>query len=643
MPPQRDSLIYFGTSEPSQAGRSFSAGALTLDFLDGAIRHLCWHGIEVVRGIACPIRDANWATHASVLVDESITKTPDDFEISQVRLVSDGALRIKLTFKGSSDGTFSATAEMSACRELTTNRAGFTLLHPLRGVAGTPMHVIHPDGSTSPSHFPMLISPDQVASEISGLRHSINGIGTEMVFRGEVFEMEDQRNWSDASFKTYCRPLSLPIPYRLNTGDIQRQEIYIRFRGTPPSKAITAIGSPPGILELGSSIENVPGLAVAIYDGAIPDPGVHKFARLINPGILQLRIRPETALAVCESARSTIAVSPAEIELEIVVPSSDDPQAALARVAADCESAFLTIARVLALPESYLHSYQPVGPWPTGPKPQDLWKYARNLFPGAEIGGGVLTYFTELNRCRPPSSMCDYIAHGSTAITHAADDRSVVEGLEGLSHIYRSASALAEGRDYRLGLVAIGMRSNPYGAGVVENIQQNRIAMAGADPRQRGLFAAAWAVGAVAATEGHNVSSLALSAFVGPFGMIHRREPWVQPLYQEGSTDMVYPIFHVVRFISGMGGAARLSFPALGNGIVGIASKTSSGIRLILANLGTDVSHVRLPQKAEVRSLNARSFLSAVNDPQWLDTSATDHVSEVALDSFGVSFLNMPA
>jgi len=641
MPSEPDSLIYFGTTEPPPAGRSFCAGALTLDFSDGAIRHLSWHETEVVRGIACPIRDANWATHASVLVDENIAETPDEFEISQDRLVANGALRVKLVLKGNADGTFHATAEMSACREFITNRAGFTLLHPLRGVVGTPMHVIHPDGSISPSRFPLLISPDQVASEISGLRHSVNGIDTEIVFQGEVFEMEDQRNWSDASFKTYCRPLSLPIPYRLNAGDVQRQEIHMRFRGTPPSKTISATDS--STLELRPGTENVPHLAVAIDDSAIPDPGARKFAHLINPRILQLRVRPETALAVCESSRSIIAVSPAEIELEIVVPATDDPEASLARVAADCKSASLTVARVLALPENYLRSYQPAGPWPTGPKPQDLWKHARKSFPGAEVGGGVLTYFPELNRYRPQSALCDYIAHGSTAITHAADDGSVIESLEGLSHVYGSASALAEGRYYRLSLVAIGMRSNPYGSGIVENIQQSRIAMAGADPRQRGLFAAAWAVGAMAATEGHNVSSLALSTFVGPFGAIHRREPWIRPIYQECSADMVYPIFHVIRFMSGMGGAARLSLPALESGIVGVASREASHIRFILANLGANASHVRLPQKAGIRFLNARSFSSAIKDPQWLDTSEPDHLSEVALEPLGVAFLSMPA
>ncbi|MBA2589732.1 MAG: hypothetical protein H0U98_14035 [Alphaproteobacteria bacterium] len=633
-----DSLIYFGTAEPAPADRTFSAGALSLHLSDGAVRHLCWHGVEVVRGIACPIRDENWATHASLLADESITNGPDGFEIRQVRLVADGALRINLVFKGGSDGTFLATAEMFADREFITNRAGFTLLHPLRDVAGTPLNVIHPDGAVTASQFPLLISPDQVAGDISGLRHSVNEIDTEILFRGEVFEMEDQRNWSDASFKTYCRPLSRPRPYRLNAGEIQRQEIQVRVQGTP-SRAFPA-AQPSPILELKPGTETLPRLAVAMEDGAIPDRPLHRLCRLLNPSILQLRVTPQTAQAICESAKLLMAGNPAEIELEVVVPSTENPPAALAHIAADCKSASLAVARVLALPESYLHSYQSSGPWPAGPTPQDHAKYVRVSFPGAGIGGGVLTYFPELNRCRP--DLCDYVTHGSTAITHAADDSSVMESLEGLIHVFTSGRALAGERDYRLGLVAIGMRSNPYGAGVVENLPQTRIAMAGADPRQRSLFAAAWAVGAVAATEGHHVSSLALSAFVGPFGVIHTPQTWAQPLYQEGGTDMVYPLFHVVRFLARMGGAARLSLQNLGNEIVGVAARENSCTRLVLANLGTCASPVRLPQEAEIRILNADSFASAIRGPDWLEVSDAHRGSDVTLEPLSVAFLTMP-
>lgn len=632
----RPSLIYFGTAEPLPADRQFSAGALTLRLVDGAVRRLCWHGVEVVRGITCPIRDENWATHASVLVDESVTSTPEGFEVRQVRLVVDGALRINLVFRGRSDGTFLAAAEMAAVREFVTNRAGFTLLHPLRDVAGTPLSVTHPDGAVTASRFPLLISPEQVAGDISGLRHSVDGIDTEILFRGEVFEMEDQRNWSDASFKTYCRPLSLLRPYRLNAGEIQRQEIEVRVQG-----AQVATSSPTAILELKSSAGNVPQLAITMEDGTFPDRTVHGICRLLKPAILQLRVTPQTAQAVCESASALMAGNPAEIELEVVVPATDEPQAALARVAADCKTASLAVARVVALPESYLQSYQPGGPWPAGPTPQDLVAHVRATFPGAEIGGGVLSYFPELNRCRPAE--CDYITHGVTAITHAADDDTVIENLEGLSHVLKSGRALAGSRDYRLGLVAIGMRTNPYGAGVVENLRQSRVAMAGADPRQRGLFAAAWAVGAVAATEGHNLSSMALSAFVGPFGAIYRREAWAQPGYQERGTAMVYPIFHVLRFMSAMGGAIRLSMRSAGNGIVGVASQDHSQIRLIIANLGTNASSVQLPRAAEVRTLNADNFQSAIHDPHWLDTGQATRGTNVALTPLSIAFVRVSA
>jgi len=636
----RPSLIYFGTDEPLPTDRKFSAGALTLHLVDGAIRRLCWHGVEVVRGIACPIRDENWATHASLLADESITQSRGGFEIRQVRRIADDALRVSLVFKASSDGIFQATAEMVAARDFVTNRAGFTLLHPLRGVAGTALSITHPDGATTASQFPLLISPGQVADRIAGLRHSVDGINAEIAFTGEVFEMEDQRNWSDASFKTYCRPLSLPRPYRLHAGETYRQEIAIRFQGTP-TKSPSASAPAGAVLEWRDGAGTVPRLAVTMEDGTLPDVGARGLCRLLKPAILQLRVTPQTAAAVCESAKALSVTSPAEIELEIVVPSTDDPQTALVRVAADCKKALLVVARVLALPESYLQSYQPGGPWPAGPTPRELVPHARGAFPDAGIGSGVLTYFPELNRCRPDP--CDYVTHGATAITHAADDDTVIENLEGLSHVLKSGRALAGERDYRLGLAAIGMRSNPYGSGVVENVRQNRVAMAGADPRQRGLFAAAWAVGAVAATEGHRVSSLALSALVGPFGAIYRREAWPQPGYQESGTVMVYPIFHVLRFLSAMGGAARLSMPPAGNGIVGVASQDHSQVRLMIANLGTNASSVQLPRDAEIRTLNADAFQSAIHDPQWLDTGQATHESNVTLPPLSVAFVRMGA
>ncbi len=48
---------------------------------------------------------------------------------------------------------------------------------------------------------------------------------------GDAFEMEDQRNWADASFKTYVRPLSKPRPYVIAKGAADRQRITVSVEG----------------------------------------------------------------------------------------------------------------------------------------------------------------------------------------------------------------------------------------------------------------------------------------------------------------------------------------------------------------------------------------------------------------------------
>ncbi len=145
---------------------------------------------------------------------------------------------------GCLQGTFraevSATAEGAVLRlslELTApapvpvNRAGFTLLHPLRGVAGAALQVTHSDGSRQATVWPRLISPAQPVRDITGLAHQVRGVNVAITLQGDVFEMEDQRNWSDASYKTYCRPLALPLPYVLGPDNEVRQEMVIALSG----------------------------------------------------------------------------------------------------------------------------------------------------------------------------------------------------------------------------------------------------------------------------------------------------------------------------------------------------------------------------------------------------------------------------
>jgi hypothetical protein len=86
--------------------------------------------------------------------------------------------------------------------------------------------VNHPDGAETSGRFPTLVAPHQPFTNIAKLKHEVDGGVVEIAFEGEVFEMEDQRNWSDFSFKTYCRPLDQPRPYAVSIGTTIRHAIH---------------------------------------------------------------------------------------------------------------------------------------------------------------------------------------------------------------------------------------------------------------------------------------------------------------------------------------------------------------------------------------------------------------------------------
>ena len=307
---RHDSLFNFGTTEPRSEDRQLSAGALTLHISDGAVRRLCWHGVEVVRGIACPIRDANWATCVSVLAEESVARSPDGFEIRQVRLVANARCASNWFSRHSADGAFQRRFGNFGVPRIHHQPCG---VHAAASAAARRRNAAqrHPSGRVG--HCLGISAPDFPApgggQHFWPLHHAVNGIDVDITFHGEIFEMEDQRNWSDASFKTYCRPLSLPRPYRLNAGETHRQEIAIRFQGTP-AKSPDAPASAGAVLEWRDGAGTVPRLAVTMEDGTLPDAGAQGLCRLLKPAILQLRVTPQTAAAVFESAKRVVCHQP---------------------------------------------------------------------------------------------------------------------------------------------------------------------------------------------------------------------------------------------------------------------------------------------------------------------------------------------
>lgn len=467
-------------------------GRLSAEIRDGALGAVTCGGVEVLRALTYPVRNPDWGTHLTVTQAEDIGGSTYVRRFADIGGAFAGVFQVTLTGE-----QVEAEVSFTFARATRVNRAGFTLLHPIRGVAGAALSIRHPDGRRTDTSFPARVSPGQPARNIAGISHAVGNVRIEIAMEGDVFEMEDQRNWSDASFKTYCRPLSLPFPYDVAAGETIRQRVVLTARAaggaaSPDDRAVPLIARMPQVfLAHEAGLSDLSALAGF--------PGVPVLFRLTAE-------TPEDDLRAVAGRAGTA--------LEIVFGDLPD----LAALVARARSAGLEPTRVVALPASYLRSHQPEGPWPSGARPGDAIPTLRALFPGAAVGGGSLTNFTELNRCRPDPASVDFVTFGNTAIVHAADDLSVWQTLEALPDIFATAREIAGGKPLHLGLLSIGMRSNPYGAAVVANPDRLKLPMAMQDPRQDTGFAAAYATGILARAAAAGVESLALAMAGGPLG-----------------------------------------------------------------------------------------------------------------------------
>jgi hypothetical protein len=240
----------------------------------------------------------------------------------------------------------------------------------------------------------------------------------------------------------------------------------------------------------------------------------------------------------------------------------------------------------------------------------------------------MLSYFTELNRKRPPMAHGDLISHTTCPIVLDADDRSVMETLEALPWVAESVRALSEGKPYRVGPSMIGMRLNPYGAWPVDNPENRRLAMAYNDPRQRGLFGAAWNLGYAARMAEAGVEALTLAAPVGAFGIAYRKTGFPQPWF-EAQGRGVFPVFHVVRGLAQAGGAPRLETgSSQPDAVQALAWRNGRGTVLWLANLTGEPQAVIIDGlragTARMARLDLEHFVAAAAGPDGLATASVE-------------------
>ena len=116
--------------------------------------------------------------------------------------------------------------------------------------------------------FPELIDPWQPFKDMRAITHEVRpGVSAECRMEGDIFEMEDQRNWSDASYKTYVRPLALPWPYRAAGRRAQSPDDQPAHHRRATDAGRCAAAAEPIRVELGEAGPKLPDIGVIIYPG----------------------------------------------------------------------------------------------------------------------------------------------------------------------------------------------------------------------------------------------------------------------------------------------------------------------------------------------------------------------------------------
>ncbi len=619
----------YGTDEPVEPPRILKAGRLSAELEAGNLRYIRINGVEVLRAISYIVRDRDWGTYAPAISNLKIEETGDRFAVAYEADINAGAEHFAYSarIEGAADGTLTYRAEGGAITDFTTNRTGFVVLHQA-DLAGIPVTITHTDGREVASAFPRLIDPVQPMMDLRALTHTTaDGLTVACVMEGDTFEMEDQRNWTDASYKTYVRPLALPWPYVLEAGSTIFQRVALTVTGDAPSAddagAIpVSLGDPAGAMPaIGQGLDPDDATNALAYAQAAGDLGPQHLILHLDPRRGHGRETLERQLKVARALG-------AEPWLEAVIAEVNGYEAEVAALGALARDLGSPFATVLVSPASDLKSTLPGSVWPPAPPADDLYAAARAAFPDVRIGGGMFSYFTELNRKRPPTERLDLVSFTTSPLVHAGDDRSVMESLGALPAIIDSVEVIRGAKPYAVGPSAIGMRMNPYGAAPKDNPDNVRQAMNFADPRQRGLFGAAWALGYAAAFAAGGAEAIALGAPTGAFGVI-------------GDDGLLYPGYHVLRGLARLAGAPALGVvSARPDRIAALAASVDGGTELWLANLTS------APQAADpgagpwsVAMLDADRVPDAAADPGLMDRLAPLSEGALTLPPYAVARL----
>lgn len=449
----------------------------------GVVGDLEYRGRRVLSQVAFVVRDAVWGTSEP---DVSVARAEESGVSLRGRTTAPD-VAWELSARLGDEVVIEATARMDA--PCSTNRIGLVALHP-RTWAGTPCELTHTDGSRESSCFPAEVAPHQPFRDLGTLTHLLGEARIDVVFEGDVFETEDQRNWGDASFKTYSRPLDLPAPYRLAAGDVIRQRIRVRARGDfaddDPEPQPAALVCPP----VGCTVTTADDLATASALGLD-------------------HVRVEYRLGEDRSLLWAALAQPLPVHLALFLPEGSEP--ALAELSARLLREGVAPAQV--------HGYSEPGPLAPVTTDADIARLAAHVssWPGRpRLFVGTDHNLAELNR-NPMTLVGDVdgVVFAFNPQVHDRSEAGIRETPSSLPDMVETVRLLYPGRDVAVAPITLRPRRSVH----VEPLPRLDETLA-TDPRQSQQLTADWVWDVLARLGQAGVDHATIFETTGPRGWV---------------------------------------------------------------------------------------------------------------------------
>jgi len=598
-----EAFLIYGQPEPPAALVPLRAGPLSMlyDPTSGFLRRIKLGKREVLRGIYAAVRDRNWGTTPGT-IRESVREIEagsfriefeSEHHLGEIYFVWQGKLQ------GDADGTIRYEFDGVAKTNFLRNRIGFCVLHPIQECAGARARQTRNDGSSVACRFPELIEPQIFGRssfhDLRAVAHEItNELWAELKFGGDTFEMEDQRNWTDASFKTYCTPLALPFPVEVRAGNQVQQAVTLRLEGKTTSvtrSEVEITSTPPEVLTL--EIPNLPiarlpaiGLGVASHGVALNELELDAL-RQLRPSHLRadLRLEEDNWRSKLDQAETEAEQLGARLELAIHWPRQSEVDTyEVARALREHAS---RLVRILALREGEVAT-----------SPETIQR-VRQLLRGinAPVGSGSDCNFCELNREQALDRLAlkeaDFLFWSVNPQVHAFDHLSIMETLEAQTATARSAQAFGGHRSLVVSPVTLKQRFNPVATAAAATPSPNDLPPE-VDARQLSHFAAAWIVGSLAALAAGGVEHVTLFETTGWRGVMERLAQPSLPEKFPSQPGLVFPLHEALASLAEYPGAACVPISVPGKlSLLGLFAGTNLK-QIVAANLNASPLGLRL-------------------------------------------------